>query len=220
MMLIRFVAVLGLLLGSTAFGQQTTTPRLGKQRQSSQSSQSTKENDATYAALIEQLVLTDQDEFVEGGQTYLRRESSARINKAAITLSQAGKKCWPVVMNHLDDKRASTPASATTGPHDVGRQCYHILRSQIVSLPRGFPRGKISPEFSLDEMFKPSMIEWVLARKDKELEEMQIEVLEYVIALERRSNWKVETKAETLAKFESHLAELKEQVQRAATKAR
>jgi hypothetical protein len=215
MMRIRPLATLGLLICSTVLGQQTTA---GKNRpvansQTVNSNEIVEKQDAAYEALVEKLVLTNQDTFEDGGQTYLRRESAARIGEAARTLSAAGKKSWVVVMRHLNDKRHSTPTRETTGPHDVGGQCHAILRAQVVSLPRGYPRSKISPESTLDQMFQPTLKQWLIGRKDEPLEKMRVEVLEHLIALERTAaDQDVKQTAESLARLEPHLAVLKQQL--------
>ena len=218
-MLTRLLTALGLLFSSTAFGQQTAIVRPKSQpptkSQAVSSNEAIGKQEAACEALVEKLVLTDQDFFEERGQTWLRRESIVRIDEAAHTLSAAGKRSWVVLMRHLDDKRRSTATAETTGPHDVGDKCYYILRSQVVSLPRGYPRSKVSPESELDGMFQPTLKQWLLARKDQPLEKMRVEVLEHLIALEKAaSNQDAKTTAESLARLEPHLTLLKEQLRK------
>jgi hypothetical protein len=221
MMLSRLLAALCLLFCSTALGQQTTIVRPQRQSpakfQAVSSKEAVRKQEAAYEALVGKLVLTDQDTFEQRGQTYLRSASVTRICEAADTLSAAGKQSWAVVMRHLDDQRRSTATRETTGPHDVADKCYYILRWQVVSLPSGYPRSKVSPESELDEMFQPTLKQWLLARKDQSLEKMRVEVLEHLIALERAaSNQDAKTTAESLARLEPHLALLKEQLRKAS----
>jgi hypothetical protein len=218
-MLIRFTAPACLLFCSAALGQQTAIVRPQSQTAAKSQTVSSKEavrkQDAAYEALVEKLVLTDQDTFEQRGQTYLRSASVRRIEDAAHTLVAAGKQSWAVVLRHLDDKRESTPTQETTGPYAVGGQCYAILRHQVVSFPRGYPRSKVSPESKLDEMFQPTLEEWLIARKDQPLEKMRVEVLEHLIALEKgASDQDAKTTAESLAKLEPHLTILKEQLRK------
>ena len=131
--------------------------------------------------LIDTLVLFDVD--VEG--KFYKEGVIERIESAADKLHSLGKKSWPVLFRHLDDRRPSIPAAQVSGPYTVGQQCYHILRGQIVSYPKGYPPYKGSHADDLDGLFKPNLKEWLEQRMDKPLEEIRIETVEYVLKREK-----------------------------------
>lgn len=140
-----------------------------------------------YEALIDQLVLTERDYYQQQGQRFQTRESYKRIDWARRALTDAGKSCWPVVMGHGTDRRPSTYTAEVIGPFTatVGEKCYYILREQVVSLPRDYGTHKASNERRIDQLFQPSLNDWLFARRDRPLEQIRIEVVEHLLAIER-----------------------------------
>ncbi len=145
----------------------------------------TKQTTSSPQDSVEMLVLKKSDIFVKEGVQYQSAQSARRINAAIAHLISLGKQSWPTLFAHLDDKRPTMSSRETTGPHQVCHNCYDILRRQITSYPRGYPPSKLSPEYQLDDLFQPSIKDWLLQRRIKSLLEIQIETLRHVITIER-----------------------------------
>lgn len=161
------------------------------------------------AGLIEDLVLTDKDTFVMDRRTYLSREGADRIERAAKSLTAAGKDAWPQLFAHLSDKRESTPSAAVTGPYDVRQKCYYILKLQIMDMPRGYPYQKT---LAYDQIsFRPGLDVWLKQRQDRSLDEIRYEVLAILIDME---DYAENRKAVDL--LEPHLAKIAERIRTAA----
>jgi hypothetical protein len=166
--------------------------------------------------LIDRLVLTEQDHFVNQGVTYLRRESSARIADTARELTQAGKIAWGPLVRHLRDIRPSIATRETTGPHTVGDQCFRALFDQVMSRPHGYPSSKLSPYFDFESSFRGTIGRWLAARQDRSLESLRVEMLEHLIIWEREAAWRgdPDADAESLVLLEAHLAVFRRELDR------
>ena len=55
----------------------------------------------------------------------------------------------------------------------------------MVSYPKGYPPYKGSHADDFEKLFKPSPKEWLVQQKDKPLEQIEIESLEYVLKQEK-----------------------------------
>ena len=85
-----------------------------------------------YDNQIDKLVLHKSDVTVEDEETYIESEADTRIAHARASLIKAGRDAWPILLEHLDDKRESTAVRAVSGPYTVSQQCYWILWEQLV----------------------------------------------------------------------------------------
>ena len=175
-------------------------------------------------ALIEKLAISDQP----AGQDpiYTPPKDTPRTDKrvvaydAASKLKSYGKKAFPYLLKHFDDKRQSV-AFRRVIPHDVGDACYCIICSQIFYLPQDYrgsfyrtgADGKTHERayFSNDGLFTCDTIEsWLEERKEKSLEEMQIEALQWLIEQEKQIGFRnEEDKDNFLYPLERQLAEVK-----------
>jgi hypothetical protein len=233
-MFVRLLAPLAIFFAATTFGQQVAAPQAarvlikappttngeypGGIRPTEPAPISIPAYEMPLEQLIDRLVLTEGDPFVDQGTTYLRRESAGRISDAAQALTQAGKNAWGPLIRHLRDSRPSTPTPETTGPHTVGRQCYQALVYQVISLPRGYPGTKLSPYYDFENAFRNSLDLWLSARQDRPLESLRVEMLEHLIIWEREALWRGDSHAdaESVARLESHLVVLRQELARVA----
>ena len=83
-----------------------------------------------YKRLVEELVEDPKKE-----QPY--------IYPASIELRAIGKRAWPVLFEHLNDKRRSTAFAEVIPPHDVAHAVYYTLLNQVNCMPPGYYRSKI-----------------------------------------------------------------------------
>jgi hypothetical protein len=113
---------------------------------------------------------------------------------AADELTKIGYPAFPKLVASLEDRRQSV----TMGRYnrsDVGMACRVILRSQIYSFPEGyafgfFRKGADGKEhensyYADRDFFGNDLGAWIMARKDKSLLGIQIEVLTWVVERER-----------------------------------
>jgi len=140
--------------------------------------------------------------------------------EAACELKKHGKRAFPFLLRHLDDKRQSV-AFRRVIPHDVGDACFCIIRDQVFCLPKDY-RGSIyrtggdgkmheRAYFSAPDLFTYKTIgPWLEARKGKSLEAMQVEALEWLIEQEKRIGFQdEEAKKKFLYPLERQLAVLR-----------
>lgn len=141
--------------------------------------------------LIDKLVLLKSDVTIEAGNSYLKDEARERIGNAETSLVEAGRDAWPVLLQHLDDKRESIPSMEVTGPDTVGRQCHSLLSAQVVDLPEGYVQSKMRKGKDgewhetpgMYYSFSPDLKSWFLNRGDRTLNEMKLEVIKDVLRM-------------------------------------
>jgi hypothetical protein len=117
----------------------------------------------------------------EDGEIVRTAAAMDRGRTASARLARMGRPAWPLLLTHLDDKRASMPATEAPGPHTVGMIVHATIRSQIVSYPARYPDRN---RHLLDKVFQPSLKHWLTAREKRSIEEIQIELLQHAIGFE------------------------------------
>jgi hypothetical protein len=143
---------------------------------------------------------------------------------AAGELEKYGKRAFPFLLKHMDDKRQSV-AFRRVIPHDVADACFCIIRDQVFCLPDDY-RGSIyrtgadgkmheRAYFSDPDLFTHQTIgPWLDARKDRSLEAMQVEALEWLIDQEKRIGFQdEEARKQFLHPLERQLALVRSKVQ-------
>jgi hypothetical protein len=155
-----------------------------------------------------------------------RTDSRVIAYEAAEELKKCGKAAFPHLLEHLDDKRQSV-AFRRGIPHDVGDACFCIIREQVFCLPEGYEGsfyrtgadGRLHerPYFLKTALFdRRSVKSWLDARRDKSLEEIQVEALRWLIQQERQIGFPSEQdKQRYLYPLERQLARIERRLRRA-----
>jgi hypothetical protein len=117
---------------------------------------------------------------------------------AADDLGKLGREAWPQLFKHLADKRQSI-AVKRISRHPVGVVCYSILENQIIELgpdyraafpyQRKGPDGEyhVRPYYQNAPLYNMGSIEaWLKEREVKSLPEIQLEILDWYLARERK----------------------------------
>jgi len=140
--------------------------------------------------------------------------------QAAEKLTKQGTNAFPKLLEHLNDNRQSV-AFRRVIPHDVGDACFCIIRGQIFNLPGDYKGSfyRVGADEKLHArplFFKPALFDrktlpkWLEQRKDKTLQEMQIEALTWLIEQERKIGFRnVEGKEAYLYPLERRLDDIK-----------
>lgn len=156
--------------------------------------------------LIEQLAISDKPAAME--PVYTPSIDTPRTDKRVIAFEAAkklktyGKAAFPFLLAHLDDNRQSV-AFRRVIPHTVGLSCLCIIEDQIIALPSDYQgsfyrKGKDGelhprPRFMEPHLFTSKTIaQYLEDRKDKSLEEMQVEALEWLIEQEKKIGFQSE----------------------------
>lgn len=150
-----------------------------------------------YKELIEMLVVEEKE--------YSENFKRFQLNEAHLELVAAGKDAWPILFKHLDDKRPSEAARQVTGPHDVGHQCYYILHSQVVKLPKGFYTSRGIQVFN---DFKPNIRDWLTQRQDKSLNEIRLETCKENLKIQKTSKYFLKSKDNRIKLLEKEINRL------------
>lgn len=172
--------------------------------------------------LIDQLALEVDDTFLEQSNRYVKRESSIRIENAIDELTEFGRAAWPILTTRFSDPRPAIVVQPTNSGHTVGVVCIEVIRRQIIDVPEGYPAERtrtirdggvqLSPRLLWG--FHPSLKDWLDARKDETLQNIQADVLESLIAEEDRLGYPNEDlKDEIRTPLVEHLNQLRRSIQ-------
>ena len=142
---------------------------------------------------------------------------------AADELGKLGIDAFPYLLESLGDKRQSV-ALRRVLPSTVGDACYCIVTEQLYALPRDY-RGSFyrtgadgqlheRPVFSKQLLTPANLKEWLAARHDRTLAELQLEALGWVLGQEERIGAQTrDAEEEYLTPLRAKHAELKKQVE-------
>jgi len=185
---------------------------------------------AEIEALIEKLAISDEPAI--NGPIYTPSKNTPRTDKrvvaydAAKKLMSYGKQTFPYLLKHLDDKRQSV-AFRRVEPHNVADACFCIIRMQVFFLPEDYrgsfcrtgADGKMHDRayFLKPALFTYDTIEsWLEERKEKSLEEMQVEALQWLIEQEKRIGFQnKKDKKDFLYTLERQLSKVKKIIKKA-----
>ncbi len=158
--------------------------------------------DAQITALVDQLVSPYEAPLTRGPyakypQGY-DREAQNRVRRAFHQLRDLAPRSFPFLFERFDDKRYSLTADSgdLDRNYSVGELCRDILTSHLQSNVWDHKRGGTSirrrpsePDYIAQyKLFQPEHAKaWWEERKDKSLRELQLEVLEWVLAEETKS---------------------------------
>jgi hypothetical protein len=161
-------------------------------------------------ALVEKLAISDQPAVMEppvlsfstdtmetgrGVIVFDAREKIKIAYDAADKIKTYGKKAFPVLLEHLHDRREAVPFRAAL-PCDVGLACCTIIEELVLPLPEDYhwtygwkgSDGQIHgcPIIQPGVFGSETVDSWLKAREDKTLEEIQVETLEWLIGEEKK----------------------------------
>jgi hypothetical protein len=142
-------------------------------------------------ALIQQLVSPNRAPDLVGAYAEYPvgydRDAQKRVWHAWHQLFPLGKRAFPYLFNHFDDKRYSFTADGGSSDFNwsVGRACSDILIGHLQPYGKARPPlPSYSKHYNLRDSAGAKL--WWETRKDKSLRELQIEALEWVIAEEAK----------------------------------
>jgi len=158
--------------------------------------------DEQIEALVNDLVSPNQPP--RTGGVYARfpagydREAQKRVRRAFHKLRELAPRSFPFLFDHFDDKRYSLTEDSgdTDKNYTVGQLCRDILASHLQPDVWGHKEGGTSfrrrpsePDYLAHyKLFQPEHArKWWAGRKDKWLRELQLEVLEWILAEETAS---------------------------------
>lgn len=134
-------------------------------------------------------------------------------------LKSKNRKTIVSLSKYFDDSRTAISMRAVSHS-TLGDTCFEIIEMILFNFPKGYAygynrRGKDgkshqNPYYSHEKLFtKDNFPQWLNARKDKSLLDMQIEVLEYVINAEKKIGFRsIADKNNYLKLLENHLQKL------------
>lgn len=155
--------------------------------------------DTEIEALIDKLAISDQpagDHIIFTPSIDTPKDDKRVIAYEAIKkLMSCGKRTFPYLIKKFDDNRQSVAIKPKI-PITVGGTCYHIIEQMIFDLPEDYQGSYLrigadgqyhNRPYSLgQDLFTWDTIEaWLEERKNKSLEEIQIEALEWMIEREK-----------------------------------
>jgi predicted DCC family thiol-disulfide oxidoreductase YuxK len=154
---------------------------------------------AAIQALIEKLAISDDE--AASGLIFTPRVDTPKTDSrmiaydAAEQLQKFGAEAFPLLLASLDDKRQSV-AFRRVLPSTVGDACYCLITRQLYELPREYSRSIYRrgadgrqherPIFGHDLFDTVDLRQWLAARKDRTLRQLQIEALGWVLSEEEQ----------------------------------
>jgi hypothetical protein len=179
--------------------------------------------------LIEQLAISDKPAAM--APVYTPSIDTPRTDRRVIAIEAAkklktyGKAAFPFLLAHLDDNRQSI-ACRRIIPQTVGLACLCIIEDQIIALPSDYQgsfmrKGKDGESHPRPVFMKPylftseTVAQYLEDRKDKSLEEMQVEALEWLIEQEKKIGfYSEEQENEILGPLRRQLQQIKSEMDR------
>lgn len=165
----------------------------------------TKEQEAEIRALIEQLVYIEpkkkkgkNTKFSDNQALKAQRKQYDVIYKAFDKLYEFKVIAFPILIEHLDDKRGSIPFKNHVLGHSVGDACYWNICFQLQDRPKGYSRygysrkgrdGKQHPKPTWSgSPFRQAggLRKWLIANKDLSYTEQQIKCLTWYLEEEKK----------------------------------
>jgi hypothetical protein len=161
-----------------------------------------KEDVTDIGDLVEQLASPNPEPFIADEYTIIYapnydKEAQNRIHKIRIQIEDRGLDAFPYLIEHYNDDRYSvtieTDWNACFYNKSVRSECCNIIQSQLEPLGAfvidAVHAGQKRPRYNFDFVYsKEEMQSWLRANKNKSLRELQIEILEWTLAEEKKQN--------------------------------
>jgi hypothetical protein len=131
-------------------------------------------------------------------RTNVRKSESERKRDAVKKLYGIGMQAFPLLMESFDDDRPGYALASISNP-TVGLACYYIIKDQLFDFPPGYSTSYYRKGADGEDHRRPGQInqslfggsrdglkDWLKQRKERTLDELQLEVLEWTLAEEER----------------------------------